>query len=152
MKVNVINNSKNKLDLPAYSTAGAAGFDIKADEAKIIFPGETQIISTGMHFEVPEGYALFILSRSGLASKGIVVGNSPGLVDSDYTGEVKIIIRNTNTPSETLVEDNNVFKISVGDRIAQGVIMKVEQVGFEQVSEIKKTERGAGGFGSTGVS
>lgn len=147
MKVKIKNESLNTN--PSYATKGAAAFDIKASEGKLIFPGETQIVGTGLFVEIPEHHALFIFSRSGLAAKGIIVGNGVGVVDSDYRGEIKIILRNVNLPSE---EDNgaNSFKVAIGDRIAQGIVMPVNQIEFIDTKELNETSRGTGGFGSTG--
>ena len=145
MKVNLINKSNNPN--PKYATDGSAGFDLQANidgnNVICIEPNETKLISTGLYFEIPKGYKMSILSRSGLSLKGIVVANSPGLIDSDYRGELKIILRNT------LLER---FYIKNGERIAQGVLEKHETAVFENVEFLSETERGSGGFGSTDAS
>lgn len=142
MKVKIINNSNNPN--PEYATAGSAGVDLRANEIQEvnIGPGQRQIISTGIFLQLPEGYEAQIRPRSGLAAKyGITVLNSPGTIDSDYTGEVKVILHNASSQS---------FAVSNGDRIAQMVIAKYERVEFESVDVLEETERGSGGFGSTG--
>lgn len=142
MKVNVINNSK--YELPEYKTEGSAGFDFRAniEQPHIIFPMERELIPTGLFFEVPSGYELQVRPRSGLAIKnGISVLNTPGTVDADYRGEVCVILINLS---------NEPFTVNPGDRIAQGVINKIEQVELNSVIELSDTERGAGGFGHTG--
>jgi dUTP pyrophosphatase len=143
MKVEIINRSEHKL--PAYETLGAAGMDIKAyiSEVVRVWPKKTVIIPTGLYFAVPEGYELQVRSRSGLAARnGLFVLNSPGTVDSDYRGEIKVILHNTSDES---------FYVSDGDRIAQVVLKKVERIELEVVEKLSKTLRGEGGFGSTGV-
>lgn len=143
MKVKIINNSNNPN--PEYATSGAAGVDLRANEilGVNIGPGQRQIISTGISLQLPEGYEAQIRPRSGLAAKyGITVLNSPGTIDSDYTGEIKVILHNASSQS---------FEVSNGDRIAQMVIAKYERVEFEQVDVLEETERGSGGFGSTGT-
>lgn len=133
--------------LPAYATDGSAGLDLRAllNEPLTLAPGETQLIPTGMaiHLANPN-YAAMILPRSGLGHKhGIVLGNLVGLIDSDYQGQLFVSCWNRGkTP----------FTIEVGDRIAQLVIVPVVQVEFELVDDFSTSERGAGGFGSTGVS
>jgi dUTP pyrophosphatase len=142
MKVNLINKSNNPN--PKYATDGSAGFDLQANidgnNVVCIEPNETKLISTGLYFEIPKGYKLSILSRSSLSLKGRVVANSPGLIDSDYRGELKIILRNTSLER---------FYIKNGERIAQGVLEKHETAVFENVEFLSETERGSGGFGST---
>jgi len=142
MKVKIINKSNNPL--PRYATNGAAGFDLQAniDSENVICiePNERKKIPTGLYFEIPIGYKMSIIPRSGKSFEGIVVANSPGLVDSDYRGEVKVILQNSSIEK---------IYIKHGDRIAQGVIEKFEQVEFELVETLSETARGAGGFGST---
>lgn len=132
--------------IPKYQTVGAAGFDIHArlDAPVCIQPGETAMISTGIAVSIGDpGYALYLMSRSGLASKGISLGNGIGLIDSDYQGELKVLLRNGSSL---------VFTVAHGDRIAQGVFGPVLQAQFVQVDDFsEKSERGEGGFGSTGV-
>ena len=135
------------LELPSYETGGAAGMDLRAavpaDQPLTLKPGERALVPTGFIFEVPHGYEAQIRPRSGLAIKnGITCLNSPGTVDSDYRGEVKVIIAN-------LGQDD--FTIERGMRIAQMVIAPVTQVTVSEVMETSETARGTGGFGSTGV-
>ncbi len=135
------------IDLPSYETKGAAGMDLRAaveDCATLtIAPGKRALVPTGFIFEVPDGFEAQIRPRSGLALKnGITCLNSPGTVDSDYRGEVKVILANLG---------DEPFEITRGMRIAQMVIAPVTQVRVAEISEISETARGAGGFGSTGV-
>ncbi|MFK3777277.1 dUTP diphosphatase [Agrobacterium sp. NPDC089420] len=135
------------LDLPSYETGGAAGMDLRAavpeGEPLTLKPGGRTLVPTGFVFEVPHGYEAQIRPRSGLAIKnGITCLNSPGTVDSDYRGEVKVILAN-------LGESD--FVIERGMRIAQMVIAPVTQVVVSEVTETSETVRGAGGFGSTGI-
>ncbi|MBX8827042.1 dUTP diphosphatase [Ochrobactrum sp. SFR4] len=134
------------LDLPAYETAGSAGVDLRAavpeDRQIVLLPGRRTLVPTGLIFELEEGYEAQIRPRSGLAFKhGITCLNTPGTIDSDYRGEVKVLLIN-------LGDDD--FRIERGMRIAQAVISPVVQVEIEERSEVGETERGAGGFGSTG--
>jgi dUTP pyrophosphatase len=133
----------NKLaEIPQYQTEEAAGFDLHSVEDVVIAPNERKLIGTGLSFEIPKGYEIQIRPRSGLAYKhGITVLNSPGTIDSDYRGEIKVLLIN---------HSNESFEIKVGERIAQAVIQEVIQVTFEEVEELNDTARGAGGFGSTG--
>ena len=132
-------------NLPAYATAGSAGLDLRAciDAPLTLVPGQTQMVSTGMAIHIADpGYAAMILPRSGLGSKnGIVLGNLVGLIDSDYQGPLMCAMWNRGQAD---------FTLQPMDRIAQLVIVPVLQVGFEVVSEFGASERGAGGFGSTG--
>lgn len=135
------------IELPSYETTGAAGMDLRAaveaGETMTLRPGERALVPTGFIFEVPFGYEAQIRPRSGLAIKnGITCLNSPGTVDSDYRGEVKVILANLGQAD---------FVIERGMRIAQVVIAPVTQVTVTEVSEFTETTRGAGGFGSTGV-
>lgn len=130
--------------IPQYKTSGAAGADICAllSEPVIIKKGARAMIPTGLFFAIPEGYEVQVRPRSGLAAKnGVTVLNTPGTIDSDYRGEIKVILINLGD------ED---FEVKNGDRIAQIVVAPVTIGVFEQVSELDETERGAGGFGSTG--
>ena len=130
-------------ELPKYQTTGSAGFDLQAAEFKVVEPGKVVLVKTDLKVAVPEGYELQVRSRSGLALKnGVFVLNAPGTVDADYRGTVGVILANFSTER---------FVVNAGDRIAQGVVSKVEQVQFVQVDSLESTERGAGGFGSTGV-
>jgi len=132
--------------IPEYKTKGAAGADLCAylpDGKIVIEAGKTDIIPTGLFFEIPEGYEIQVRPRSGLAAKnGVTVLNTPGTIDSDYRGEIKIILINLGQEP---------FEIKNGDRIAQMVISPVIQASFTRVQGLSKTERGQGGFGSTGV-
>jgi len=135
--------------IPQYQTKGAAGFDFHAIEDIIdIEEGDYFLAKTGLAVEIPEGYELQIRSRSGLALKqGIIVLNAPGTVDSDYRGEIGIILYKV---PEVIRNHNYILNLKKGDRIAQGVICKVEQPTIEVVEELTETQRGVGGFGSTG--
>lgn len=130
--------------LPSYETAEAAGFDLRACYAGSVPPNEVSLIGTGLSMEIPEGYELQIRPRSGLALKNkITVLNSPGTVDSDYRGEIKVLLINHGTYP---------FTFTAGQRIAQGVLMKLpERPIFYETQELSETFRGEGGFGSTGV-
>lgn len=142
IKVKIINQSPNAL--PEYATEGSAGMDMRANlsEPVILKPLERQMIPTGLFMELPLGYEAQVRPRSGLAAKqGITVLNSPGTVDSDYRGELKVILINLSNEPQT---------IHPGDRIAQMVISPVVQIGWEEVGEIGVTARNAGGFGHTG--
>ncbi|PIE45340.1 MAG: dUTP diphosphatase [Gammaproteobacteria bacterium] len=136
----------DQFPLPAYATDGSAGLDLRAllDETLVLRPGETELIPTGMAIHIADpGYAAMILPRSGLGHKhGIVLGNLVGLIDSDYQGQLFVSCWN---------RGNKAFSIEVGDRIAQLVIVPVTQVDFAIVNDFEDSERGAGGFGSTGV-
>ena len=143
MNIKIINRSKNTL--PAYETLHAAGMDMRADlEAPVILkPLERKLIPTGLSIELPEGYEAQIRPRSGLAFKhGIGIVNSPGTIDADYRGEIKVLLVNLSA------ED---FEVNTGDRIAQMVVAKHEQVQWQEVEELGETTRGAGGYGHTGV-
>ena len=143
MNVKVINKSSHAL--PAYETIASAGLDVRAnlEESIELKPLERVLVKTGLFLEIPVGYECQVRPRSGLAlKKGISVLNSPGTIDADYRGEVGVIL--VNLSSET-------FVIEDGERIAQLVFAKVEQASWEEVEELTTTDRGAGGFGSTGV-
>ncbi len=143
MKVKVINTSRHAL--PHYETLASAGMDLKAnlDEAVLMKPFERKLIPTGLFIELPVGYEAQVRPRSGLAiKKGISVLNSPGTVDADYRGEIMVILINLSQ------ED---FVIQDGERIAQMVIASHAQAEWLEVEELGSTDRGAGGFGSTGV-
>ncbi|MCD2185193.1 dUTP diphosphatase [Rhizobium sp. GN54] len=135
------------LDLPAYETAGAAGMDLRAavgdGEPMVLAPGKRALVPTGFVFEIPAGFEAQVRPRSGLAFKhGITCLNTPGTIDSDYRGEVKVLLVNLGDAD---------FSIERGMRIAQMVIAPVVQARVCEVSQAGATERGAGGFGSTGV-
>jgi len=143
MIIRVINKSKN--GLPAYETMHAAGMDLRADldETVTLKPFERKLIPTGLHIELPEGFEAQIRPRSGLAFKhGISIVNSPGTIDADYRGEIKVLLINLS---------DQVFEINTGDRIAQMVVAKHEQVNWEEVEVLNETSRGVGGYGHTGV-
>jgi dUTP pyrophosphatase len=131
------------LPLPNYTTAGAAGMDICAAESLLLRSGRRHAVATGFAFAIPDGYEVQVRPRSGLALKhGITCLNTPGTIDSDYRGEVKVILAN-------LGEDD--FQITKGDRIAQLVVSPVTHAVMSEVEEIDETARGTGGFGSTGI-
>jgi len=128
--------------IPTYMTGGSSGMDLYSAEEKIIPPGKWEVISTGIAVEIPYGYEGEVRSRSGLAKNyGVFVLNSPGTIDSDYRGEVKVILMNLG---------DEPFKVNVGDRIAQLVISPVVRAEVIEVEELSSTERNDGGFGHTG--
>lgn len=130
---------------PLYAHADDAGADLHSAEALTIAPGERALVGTGVSIALPEGYAAFVVPRSGLAAKrGITVLNSPGTVDAGYRGEIKVTLLNTDTTEP--------FDVAVGDRIAQVIVMPVSRAVFVPVTELSDSVRGTGGFGSTGVS
>lgn len=128
--------------IPEYKTIESAGMDLCSNEEATLNPMEIKLISTGISLEIEKDYEAQVRPRSGIALKGITVVNSPGTIDSDYRGEVKVILMNLG---------KNEFKIMKGDRIAQLVIAKVEKAEIAEADELNSTERGAGGFGSTGI-
>ncbi|MET0363894.1 MAG: dUTP diphosphatase [Sphingobium sp.] len=131
------------LPLPAYATEGAAGLDVVAAEDVTLAPGGRHAVATGFAIAIPPGYEVQVRPRSGLALKhGISLPNTPGTIDSDYRGELKIIMINLGAEA---------FFIARGDRIAQLVVAPVQTAHFVEVAELDETARGAGGFGSTGV-
>ena len=143
MKIKVVNKSKHPL--PHYATAQSAGMDLRAnlDESVILKPLERTLVKTGIFMELPTGYEAQVRPRSGLAfKKGVTVLNTPGSIDADYRGEVGVILVNLS---------NEDFVIEDGERVAQMVIAKHEQPSWEEVEELIETERGTGGFGSTGL-
>ena len=143
MIVRIINKSKNIL--PAYETAHAAGMDLRADlETPVTLnPMERKLVPTGLHIELPEGFEAQIRPRSGLAFKhGIGIVNSPGTIDADYRGEIKVLLINFSQEP---------FEINTGDRIAQMIVARHERVNWEEVEILTETSRGAGGYGHTGV-
>ncbi|MDX1542845.1 MAG: dUTP diphosphatase [Christiangramia sp.] len=142
MIVKVINKSKH--NLPNYETEASAGMDLRAniDEPVVLKPLERAIIKTGLFIELPIGYEAQVRPRSGLAAKkGITVLNSPGTVDADYRGEIGVILVNLS---------NDEFTVEDGERVAQLVIAKHEQIQWEETEVLEESARGAGGFGSTG--
>ena len=143
MKVKIVKN--NPFNLPSYETKGSAGVDLQAyiESPIVLKPMERSLVPTGLFIELPEGYEAQVRARSGLAIKhGISLVNGIGTIDSDYRGEIKVILINLGDKD---------FTINNGDRIAQMVFIKHEQVDFELVEELEETQRGAGGFGHTGV-
>lgn len=142
MEVKIVNQSRN--ELPAYSTALSAGMDLRADldQPIVLKPLERALVPTGLFIELPVGHEAQIRPRSGLAiKKGVTVLNSPGTIDADYRGEIKVILVNLS---------NEEFVINHGERICQMVIAKHETVAWKPVEILEGTERGAGGFGHTG--
>lgn len=129
--------------LPSYAHPGDAGADLRSAESLTLRSGQRALIATGVSIALPEGYAAFVVPRSGLAAKhGITVVNSPGTVDAGYRGEIKVTLLNTDARTP--------FEISVGDRIAQLIVMPVVRATFIPVDTLPESVRGAGGFGSTG--
>lgn len=142
LTISVINKSDNPL--PSYATEGASGMDIRAfiSEPIVLQPLQRELVSTGIFLEIPTGFEAQIRPRSGLAIKqGITVLNTPGTIDADYRGEIKVILINLS---------NEAITINSGERIAQMVFQKVEMVNFQSVELLQETERGVGGFGHTG--
>lgn len=128
--------------LPTYATKGAAGMDLRVVDGGILGPHETALFKTGLSVEIPADWELQIRSRSGMSLKGIVVANSPGTIDSDYRGEIGILLHNNNNQNVT---------IEPGQRVAQAVLAYAPQADLFLKEELSSTERGSGGFGSTGV-
>ena len=144
IEITRLSNEFNDLPLPSYQTAGSAGMDICAaiENTTVIKAGTVELIPTSLAIALPQGYECQVRSRSGLAAKnGIFALNAPGTIDSDYRGEIKVILANFG---------KNDFAVNRGDRIAQLVIAKYEQISWKLVNELNATERGSGGFGSTG--
>jgi len=130
-------------DMPSYMTPSSSGVDLRAAEEKVIEPGDWALIGTGLYLEIPFGYEAQVRPRSGLALKhGVTVLNAPGTIDADYRGEVGVILINLGSKP---------FEVKVGDRIAQLVISAVCRASFEEAKNLSETDRGAGGFGSTGL-
>lgn len=143
MKIPVINKSANPL--PAYETVSAAGMDLRADLSEPVILGTLSrvLIPTGLYIEIPPGHEAQVRPRSGLAFKhGVTVLNSPGTIDADYRGEIKVLLVNLSSDD---------FEIRPGDRIAQLVFARNEQISWEPVEMLSGTERGAGGYGHTGI-
>ena len=143
MKVQIVN--KSAYEAPFYATVNSAGMDLKAniDEAITLAPLQRAMVPTGLYIALPEGTEAQIRPRSGLAAKhGITVLNTPGTIDADYRGEIKVILVNLS---------NEAFTINPGERIAQMVVARYEKVEWDIVESLDETERGAGGFGSTGT-
>nr|WP_321234024.1 dUTP diphosphatase [uncultured Psychroserpens sp.] len=143
MQIKIINKSRH--DLPHYETIASAGMDLRASltESRILKPLERTIVGTGLFIELPVGIEAQVRPRSGLAAKkGVTVLNAPGTIDADYRGEIGVILVNLS---------NEEFTINNGERIAQLVIAKHERAEWTEVDELSETDRGKGGFGSTGV-
>ncbi len=142
MKIKIINRSG--FELPQYETALAAGLDVRAvlDGPLTLRPLERTLVPTGLYVELPEGYEMQVRPRSGLAAKfGLTVLNSPGTIDPDYRGEIKVILANLS---------NEEYVLQPGERVAQLVVARFERVEWESVDALSETSRGAGGFGHTG--
>ena len=130
--------------IPHMAYNGDAGVDLRSVERIVLKPQERAMVATGLAIALPEGYAGFVLPRSGLAAKhGISIVNAPGLIDSNSRGELKVILLNT--------DPDNSFAIEIGDRIAQLIVMPVPTINFEQVEELTESQRGESGFGSSGI-
>ncbi|WP_299353834.1 dUTP diphosphatase [uncultured Shimia sp.] len=150
IRLNWLDEADRDIALPSYETTGAAGADVRANfpaDARagvVLAPGERVLVPTGLRVEIPDGFEIQVRPRSGLALKhGITLPNSPGTIDSDYRGPLGIIVMNAGSES---------FHIEHGARIAQLVVAPVVQAGFDLTDDLGDTERGTGGFGSTGVS
>jgi len=142
LSIKIVNQSGN--ELPSYATIGSSGMDVRASivEPMVLQPLERALVPTGLFVEIPLGYEIQIRPRSGLAIKqGITCLNTPGTIDADYRGEIKVILINLSSEPQT---------IHPADRIAQMVVQKVEQIQWVPVSELSDSDRGTGGFGSTG--
>lgn len=143
MRIKIVNNSRHSL--PEYATAAAAGMDLRAslEQPIVLKPLERVLVPTGIHIQLPEGYEAQIRPRSGLAIKhGISIVNSPGTIDSDYRGEIRVILVNLS---------NENFTIQDGERICQMVVAQHATIEWEEVNSLDETRRGAGGFGHTGA-
>ncbi|ADB28394.1 MULTISPECIES: dUTP diphosphatase [Bacillus cereus group] len=159
MKLRVKIKRVKDVDLPKYAKPGDSGFDLVAAEGTIIEPGQTKVIPTGLAFEIPPGFELQVRPRSGISRKTflrVVLGT----VDSGFRGEVGVIVSNISYPGNSITlginDEHEIFKsvtyvVKKGDRIAQGVIAPVETANFVEVDELSRSDRGTGGFGSTGV-
>lgn len=143
MKVNIVNRSR--FPLPQYATVHSAGLDLRADleNSQVLMPLERVLVPTGLYIELPEGYEAQVRPRSGLAAKhGISIVNTPGTIDPDYRGEIKVILVNLSDVP---------FTLEPGERIAQMIIARFEHISWNEVETLSETERGEGGFGHTGV-
>ena len=130
--------------IPHTAYNGDAGVDLRSVERIVLKPHERAMVATGLAIALPEGYAGFVLPRSGLAAKhGISIVNAPGLIDSNYRGELKVILLNNDSTDS--------FAIEIGDRIAQLIVMPIPTINFEQVEELTESQRGESGFGSSGI-
>lgn len=143
IKLKILRLTKD-LPLPSYAHPGDAGLDLYSNEDVVLKPFERKLVGTGIRIEIPRGYAGFVQPKSGRAiNDGLSIVNTPGLIDSGYRGEIKVILINLDPQKE--------IKIKQGEKIAQLVIQKVEEVDVVEVDELSETSRGEGGFGSTGV-
>ncbi len=143
LEVKIVNKSHHQL--PEYQTSGSAGMDLRAfiTETIILQPSERRLIPTGLYMELPLGYEAQVRPRSGLAiKKGLSLVNTPGTIDSDYRGEIMVPLINLSTEAQ---------EVNDGDRIAQMIIAKYEQIEWKSVNELEESERGVGGFGHSGV-
>lgn len=143
MKVNIVNRSR--FPLPQYATVHSAGLDLRADleNSQVLMPLERVLVPTGLYIELPEGYEAQVRPRSGLAAKhGISIVNTPGTIDPDYRGEIKVILVNLSDVP---------FTLEPGERIAQMIIARFEHISWNEVETLSETVRGEGGFGHTGV-
>jgi dUTP pyrophosphatase len=143
MKVNIVNRSR--FPLPQYATVHSAGLDLRADleQSQVLKPLERVLVPTGLYIELPEGYEAQVRPRSGLAAKhGISIVNTPGTIDPDYRGEIKVILVNLSDVP---------FTLEPGERIAQMIIARFEHISWNEVETLSETVRGEGGFGHTGV-
>ena len=143
MKINIVNRSR--FPLPQYATVHSAGLDLRADleHSLVLKPLERSLVPTGLYIELPEGYEAQVRPRSGLAAKqGISIVNTPGTIDPDYRGEIKVILVNLSDVP---------FTLEPGERIAQMIIARFEHISWNEVETLSETERGEGGFGHTGV-
>lgn len=141
MKVKILKRHPSAV-IPHYATDGAGCFDICSVVNVVLRPQCREIIYTGLSFEIPEGHVLLVYSRSGHAAHGISLANSVGVIDSDYRGELKVMLHNRSTLG--------FYEVNPGDRVAQGMIIPIPKIEFELVDTLSETERGMGGFGSTG--
>lgn len=146
-QVRIFAELEHDFELPAYETLNASGMDVRANERVVIVPGQTTVVKTGLFVEIPEGFEIQVRPRSGMSLKtGIRIANAPGTIDADYRGEIGIICHNTSTHE---------FVVELGDRIAQLVLQQVPKIEWVRVNakeELSNTERGVGGYGSTGRS
>ena len=140
----VVKRLDGSIELPNYAYEGDAGLDLRANEDVTLAPHERRLVSTGLAVAIPDGYAGFVLPRSGMALKrGLSIANAPGLIDAHYRGELKVIALN--------VDDSEPIHIARGERIAQLVILEVPLVTIDEVLDLDETDRGSGGFGSSGA-
>jgi dUTP pyrophosphatase len=137
----------NNIELPKFATEGSAAFDIKAATHHVLAPGDHTLVKTGLAFEVPDGYALLVFSRSGHGAKNEVrLSNCVGVIDSDYRGELMIAMKD----DRNVLYEGEEFFVNAGDRVAQGILIPIPKVELVEVEELSSTVRGTGGFGSTG--